>query len=138
MASLSEFAKRIRRRADSIVEEVDKTVVETAIAIDQIVVVETPVLNGFARGNWDVGINTPITDFDEGKADKDGNSTINRNNGKILTRQNGQTIYLSNPTPYIGRLNDGWSAQAPKGFVQQAVKTGAEYVARRRVVKDRI
>lgn len=33
-------------------------------------------------------------------------------------------IHISNNLPYIQRLNDGWSAQAPAAFVEQAIARG--------------
>ncbi len=30
-------------------------------------------------------------------------------------------IYIANDAPYIGRLNAGWSSQAPSGFVETAI-----------------
>lgn len=39
-------------------------------------------------------------------------------------------IYVVNDVPYIGRLNDGWSTQAPAGFIQIAVARAVDGVGR--------
>ncbi len=41
-------------------------------------------------------------------------------------------IYLTNNVPYITRLNDGHSRQAPAGFVQAAVRRGINRITRTR------
>ncbi|MGI4260847.1 hypothetical protein ACR2VJ_27540 [Klebsiella pneumoniae] len=35
----------------------------------------------------------------------------------------GQSVWITNGVPYIGRLNDGSSQQAPAGFVETAIKS---------------
>ncbi len=40
----------------------------------------------------------------------------------------GKEIFISNNVPYIGRLNNGHSAQAPSGFVEMAVRRAAKLV----------
>ena len=67
--------------------------------------------------------------------DPNGNATINRNNGKIALRQKRQTVYISNNVAYIGRLNAGSSAQAPAGFVEEAVSTGVSAIQGARVLR---
>lgn len=36
-------------------------------------------------------------------------------------RQSGNSVYVENKVPYIERLERGYSRQAPKGFVNQAI-----------------
>ena len=80
----------------------------------------TPVDTGRARGNWFVGIDRPnrsIDDFRKARqAITEGVATINDVvNGKY------RTIVISSNLAYIERLNNGYSEQAPKKFVEQEI-----------------
>ncbi len=50
--------------------------------------------------------------------------TINQARAVLATKKPGQKIYITNNLPYIRRLNDGYSKQAPAGFVERAVLIG--------------
>lgn len=83
------------------------------------VIVATPIDTSAARQNWRVGVGLINTLVDENQTDGSGQGAINRG---IATIQSGggigKVIYLSNSIRYIKKLNDGWSMQAPKNFVQ--------------------
>ena len=134
MASLSVFARRIKKLAERIEVNVSRTVIKTAIAINQAVVISTPVDTGHARVNWQLGISTPVRSINPA-TDPSGAATIALNNAKAMTRKDGQDIYISNNIDYIGFLNEGSSAQAPAGFVEIAVLAGEAAVKRAKVVK---
>lgn len=80
------------------------------------VVMRTPVLTGRARGGWQVSIGP--SSGGEGPLDKGGGSTVTAGAAVIGTHQGYQIIYIENAVPYIGRLNDGHSKQAPKMYVE--------------------
>jgi len=134
MADLKTFARRIRAIGDRVEKNVDATVRKTAILINQTVISATPVDTGRARGNWFASVGSPITG-DSTETDKSGAGRISANNSKISGAKSGQTIFLSNNLPYIGKLNDGSSAQAPANFVEQAVQTATNFIRRSKVVK---
>lgn len=134
MASLAVFARRIRALARRMPDNVDKIVKQAAIAVDQAVVLATPVDTGRARGGWQVGLGGPSTE-DLGLLDQSGAAAIARNNGAILTRRLGQDIFISNNVEYIGFLNEGSSSQAPAGFVELAVQAGVAAVKSGRALK---
>lgn len=88
----------------------------------------TPVDTGWARSNWLVRLrerpSAPVgkrpsskgqPGVDEGAADA---SIAEFVTGYVITAGN---IYISNLVPYIARLNDGTSKQAPAGFVERAI-----------------
>ena len=87
----------------------------------QQVVIATPVDTGQARGNWRVSIGTIDYSTDSDSLDKSGNGSISMG---IRTIQSGgglgKIAHISNSLSYISRLNDGWSMQAPKNFMQIA------------------
>jgi hypothetical protein len=88
---------------------------------------ETPRDQGRASGNWLVGLGaerlevTDVTTRDE---------SIQRGTRDIQTHRIGQPIFLSNSVPYIGALNRGHSAQAPRLFVEISVRAVFDQLGR--------
>lgn len=134
--SLRAFSRRIRRIGRNVERRADEVVRETALVVDQAVVLATPVDTGRARGNWQVGIDTAVTDARD-VLDPSGAGTIAEGAARVAGRRSGQTIFISNNVPYIGRLNEGSSSQAPAMFVEQAVAAGVDKVRRSRLVTRR-
>jgi hypothetical protein len=132
--SLGEFARRIKRRAASVVVNHNANVIRLATVIEQTVVVATPVDTGHARANWQVTISEETTtELDE--VDKSGAGTIAKAVSVLSGRRDGQTIHVANNVPYIKRLNEGSSAQAPANFVQRAINAAIAAFRGTRVVK---
>jgi len=137
--SFRQFASRIRRRARDLPERVDRVVRETALICDRDLVLGTPVDTGRARSNWQVSVGVGETEAIPAYAEGDAGSTgaanaqaaLAQGQAAIGSRQPGQSIFITNNLPYIGRLNDGYSAQAPAGFVQVAVQNAVEFVRNR-------
>lgn len=89
---------------------------------------DTPRDTGWARSNWvpSIGaessqqgnlINPDAGDIAEARrASESGQALI----ATSYTLNKGK-VFLTNNVPYIGRLNDGHSQQAPAGFVQAAI-----------------
>lgn len=134
MADLKTFARRIRAIGRRVEENADAGAVQTALAVDQAVVVATPVDTGRARGNWQAQIGSPVRE-ETNTTDKGGQATIDRNEGIIRSRRGTSEIYISNNVPYIGRLNEGSSSQAPENFVQIAVQAGVRAVHKLRLTR---
>ena len=82
------------------------------------VVVATPVDTGQARGNWRVSVGVVDKKTDQTQ-DRSGQGSISKG---IATIQSGggigKVVYISNSLKYIEKLNNGWSMQAPKNFMQ--------------------
>lgn len=132
MAPANEFARRIRARAQQVNWGANDVVKRAALAIDKAVVFATPVDTGRARSNWRAALGGPFTsELEETSA----MGAINQAESVINARGPGETIYISNNVPYIQRLNDGWSAQAPAGFVEQAMTVGRRIVQDARLLK---
>lgn len=78
----------------------------------------TPVDTGHARASWIPAVGAPNLAEPIGT---DG-SLAARGAAQVMAYKLAQgTLYLSNVAPYIRRLNDGWSDQAPTMFVELAV-----------------
>lgn len=123
---LKQFAARMRQLGKNVETGADRVVRQVALAVDATVVMATPVDEGRARSNWQVTLNTPANGtIDAYAAGKEG-STAGQNSraaieqGKqVINQYKGGSaraeIHITNNLPYIGRLNGGWSAQAPPG-----------------------
>lgn len=133
MASLSQFAARMRQHGRNVERNTDRIVAEAAGIILQTVVLATPVDTGRARGGWLVGLGGPPSSQD--LKDADGASTIANGRSKIAQRKADQTIFLSNSVEYIDELNKGTSAQAPANFVEMSVLAGLRAIAGKRVLR---
>lgn len=134
MADLNTFAKNIRELGRRVEVNTAKEKRKTAAVVQQIVTLGTPVKTGRARNNWDVGLGEPWRATTQ-EVDPSGAGAVARNNAKIATTKPGQDIYISNNLPYINRLNQGSSSQAPAGFVEEAVALGSQSIANARVLK---
>lgn len=89
----------------------------------------TPVDTGRARGNWNASVGsedgTTNDERREQQALSEGGQRIAR-----LRLGAGERLYLSNGLPYIGKLNDGHSQQAPAAFIQLTVEEMRPFVER--------
>lgn len=126
--SLESFAKRIRVRADRLPGAVDKIVKQVAVSVDQAVVTATPVDTGRARSNWLASIDVARTGTVPTHGPGAEAASIAAARAVIASRKPGQAIFISNNLPYIERLNQGSSSQAPAMFVEAAVNEGVAVV----------
>jgi hypothetical protein len=106
-------------------------------------VVRTPIDTGMAKSNWQVGINQPPTGVIPSRAPGTFGSTFNAVNSYTISagqqvigtlNSPSDRIYITNSLPYINKLNDGWSLQAPQGFVENAIVRGIRSVAGTRII----
>ena len=91
----------------------------------------TPVDTGRAKGNWNTSVNRANFNTTDNQ-DKSGSSTLSRGksamNGFRLGQ--GQTLYIANGLPYIERLEQGSSTQAPRGMVMITIAELKDWVQR--------
>lgn len=96
---------------------------------------DTPVKSGQARNNWLLSVGTPDTRIiKEDSFDASGTERHDKNKYWIDKHKPGQDIYISNNLPYIKRLNEGWSKQAPAMFVEAAIQKTNEFIKRAKVL----
>lgn len=91
----------------------------------------TPIDLGWASANWFISVGGPTTG-NGGQLDADNLAAVWAREGQQASSvarfvtgydyTNGQTVHIGNNVPYINRLNNGWSGQAPAGFVDDAVQ----------------
>lgn len=148
MASLEQFIVNINKRAKDVKEGTNKLMRRIALAVDQTVVLETPVDTGRARSNWVVStgsaFNAEIEPYaplpqrtDASKKGERANAAgaIEQGQRALGAHDNGQTIFISNNLDYIGDLNRGHSAQAPPEFVQKATQAALAEIRKTRLTE---
>ena len=80
------------------------------------VVLKTPVDTGFARGRWTLSLGEPSEEL-AGDVDPGGGTTIGNGVNTLATLRPFQAIWIVNNAPYIERLENGYSEQAPEGML---------------------
>lgn len=106
-----------------VIGTLEKAVRAAAVVVDSELAITTPVDTGRARANWLPSLNNPDFRIVEPGAKP--------SLGYALTGYNFKdTILITNNLPYIRRLNDGYSAQAPAGFVDAALAKAKRAVKR--------
>lgn len=104
-----------------VIGTLEKTVRAVALIVDSALVNTTPVDTGRARSNWLPSLNIPDVRIVE-----PGQKPNIRN--AILQYNIADNILITNNLPYIQKLNDGSSKQAPAGFVDAALQVGKQAV----------
>lgn len=141
MSTFGKFNDNMSRRGRNVSLNADQIVRKCALAVDGAVVISTPVDTGRARSNWQVEVNQPKTNeippYSPGKEGSTGGpnarAAIEQGKAAIARYKGGSAdaaLYLTNNLAYIGKLNDGSSAQAPAGFVEKATMVGINAIRR--------
>ncbi len=138
-SDLHQFNARMKALGKTVADNSDRLVRKCALAIDGAVILATPVDTGRARANWQVSLNEPISATRDPYAPGQAGSTGGPNAQAAIAQ--GQTViqqytferaqaglFITNNLPYIGRLNNGHSAQAPAGFVEKGIMVGVRAV----------
>lgn len=99
---------------DFVLEETQKL----ALAIDRDVVRETPVDTSAARGSWLASVGSPD---DTDVTNKSPEVAMQQASLAVGAARPYQLIYIQNSKPYINRLNQGWSLQAPAMYIDKII-----------------
>lgn len=132
MGNLLDLAKSLEDKAAEIEKAASKAAIDAALAIVGNLAYATPVDTSKALSNWQVTLDNPATTyigphspgFNGSTYRASAAETIARAKAVLTAKKPGQPIYITNNAPYIVRLNDGYSGQAPAGFVERAVLIG--------------
>jgi hypothetical protein len=133
MATLAQLSQNMQSLILRLNSDTARVVRAVALAVDQAVVTATPVDTGRARSNWIASVGQPanqiIFPYDPGFGGSTGASNsqqaMDQARAVISSAPDNATIYISNNLPYIQRLNQGWSRQAPAGYIEKAVNAAA-------------
>lgn len=128
---MGENEDKMRRQGDLLLKRLETNIKGVALDIHANLVEDTPVDTGWARSNWVA----QLRDFFKGVVGSP--KSIDPATGissakKIAGWKSGQgPIFISNNVPYIGRLNNGSSDQAPAGFVEKAIQRAVNALRRK-------
>jgi hypothetical protein len=119
-----------RRNGDRIVDaKLDR--LGRAVAFETIgrLMDATPVDIGRARGNWNLSRGAEDVSTDP---DRRAPAALAQAQARVASvrMSQGDKVYLTNGLPYIGKLNDGHSRQAPAAFIQLVVQRMQSFVLR--------
>ena len=144
MATLRQFANRIRRIGRRVERNGPAIARQVAILVDQAVVTSTPVDTGRARSNWQAHLGAPVSGTVDALFPGRGGSTGEQNTAASLAAARAvisgfrgeSSIHITNNLEYIEDLNRGSSAQAPAQFVESAVLTGVNAARNSRILSE--
>lgn len=148
------LAKVMPKYGDAIASDVNRLKGEISLSIIANVAKRTPVDVGTARSNWHVSTAisaltrkafSPFLSRWRPPYGPGGTLAETRNQaGAVWSASSivgkatkaGEPLYISNNLPYIQRLNQGWSNQAPAGFVEAGINEGVNQAIKRFTFKD--
>ena len=111
------FELQIREFENMTTERSELLFKKVCFDLSNSIIMDTAVLSGAARGNWQPDINSIQNDVLEIE-DKSGNATVAKVASKTNNLRLGQYFTLTNNLPYILRLEYGWSrTKSPNGMV---------------------
>jgi hypothetical protein len=86
-------------------------------------------VGGQARRNWQVTLDVPSRTV-KGGVDATGATSTTEGFAAIGRITSPSKVWIANPLPYMERLENGWSKQAPTGMVANAVAAVSAKYAR--------
>lgn len=88
----------------------------------------TPVDTGWARANWIVSVGRPEV-LPVGSRKEVSIAEQQASLAALLGyKRTAGAVFIVNNVPYIRKLNEGWSKQAPAAFIQAAVAEGSKKI----------
>jgi hypothetical protein len=145
--SFASFAKAIFLRADEVEKNSEEMIQKATIAALISIVQATPADSGRARSNWNVSLGqadlstkepyAPGENLGLGEA-QNSQAAISQGTQQALQYRRGRGgNYLTNNLPYIKRLNDGHSEQAPAGFFKYGIKSARDTIRQLKLLRKR-
>ncbi|MES2262097.1 MAG: HK97 gp10 family phage protein [Pseudomonadota bacterium] len=96
---------------------IDKALRQTVVLASQGVIMNTPVLTGRLRANWQFGQVVPAGAVAD--VDTSGAATIAKIAGQVMSLKAGGECWIVNNLPYAGKIEYGHSkVKAPHGMVR--------------------
>lgn len=132
--NFADFNKRMQSLGQRVFRRSNEGVQETALQTVNNLINDTPKLTNQAAANWQVAIGSRPSEFKEGFTDLSAAKAEAR--AVILSREAGQSVYITNNTPYIGELNRGSSRQAPANFIEKSMQRARTFIKSHRLLKN--
>lgn len=128
MATPQEFGDKVRRFArETCPRAATAKARRAALGIQRGLILVSPVDTGRFRSSWFVATRVATLEDVPPKPPRGrraaGGQSASAAMQEIADVKLGDSIHISNPLPYGPRLNDGWSKQAPRRFVQMVVRS---------------
>jgi len=118
------FSSDMNRACVNIGRTSESRIRRVALAAYRAINRRSPVDKGTFRANWVASIDTLDRSSDLSKTRTDVNEAVTTATAVITNGARlGTTVYISNAVPYAGKLEDGYSPQAPAGVVAPALTT---------------
>lgn len=131
------FKRDFKQAQERITADMEKRIRAGALQLFASVIERTPVGNpdlwqtpappgyigGTARGNWQTTLGAPATGAIGHRSEQQAMSEASLTTARYTLAD---TLYLANNLPYIQRLEDGYSGQAPAGMVAVSVNSFTE------------
>lgn len=131
MATLKSLARRLNRLADKAGQDLYRERRDRiARAVIRELLQSTPVDTSRALSNWQVGasVSGPIDAYSVGSAGSTRAASLSSAMAEaeraIKAGKLSNALVIFNSVPYIRKLNEGSSSQAPAGFVERAILAG--------------
>lgn len=116
------FSSDLKKASSNIEKRAEKIIRGTSFAIFKRVIERTPVKTGRAKGNWQTDIGQPASgDVERNDTTPKGSISQEMISSLTFVTQQaavGDAVYMVNNLPYIQKLEDGSSQQAPAGMVK--------------------
>ena len=115
MGSFSDALAKFNKLTD---DKVDAAMRKIGLSVFRRIIVRTPVDTGRARGNWQASFGQPRGDTID-RNDKSGTLAVSAAIASAASWKPATdgSFFITNNLPYIGRLENGYSRQAPAGMV---------------------
>lgn len=116
-AMVSKFAKQAPEQANAVIRK-------STLELFTDIIMDTPVDEGRARGNWQLSFGQPTGGTVDAAGDKESDTrssspTVSEVTNKLNADRSNLDIYLSNNLPYIKGLEYGRSRKSPRGMVRK-------------------
>ncbi len=111
---IKRFRAKIARQSLLVAQDV-------SVELSARVIRRTPIDTTRCVANWESAINTVPQEFDDERRDPAGQASLSRAKEAAASMRLGNAFVIANSAPYVFRLENGWSNQAPAGFRDLAV-----------------
>lgn len=112
------FDEDLKRAQQSLYTKLNNARITAFVNFAEEVIITSPVDTGWFRENWQSTINTPAQDIIGEKSQ--GSHSVEKPYNKVKSSRLTDDLFLTNNLPYAQRLEEGWSSQAPAGWVRTA------------------
>jgi len=117
---MAKFTK-IKDAKEDVMKKLTKVARGAGIQVFNNCILGSPVKSGRFRGNWQVSVGNMITS--EIPEEQAINTIVEASVGMSKWSLN-EIAFLTNNVPYAERIEQGWSGQAPAGWVRQNIDNG--------------